>query len=70
MCLNKGYSVPAVCLTDDVLDGLHVSQAGLPQGRLVLTMNGNPFHRWGGAPTHGHGHGHRIFILATYPEGI
>jgi hypothetical protein len=32
----------------DILDGLHVSQAGLPQGWLVLTTSGQ---WWGGAPT-------------------
>ncbi len=35
----------------DILDSLHVSLAGLPQGQLVLTMSGNPLHWWGGAPT-------------------
>jgi hypothetical protein len=38
----------------DVLDGLHVSRDGLPQGRWVLITSGNPLH--GGGVDHPPGH--------------
>ncbi len=47
---NQGILRPC-SVPHDVLDGLHVSQAGLPQGQLVLTTSGIPLHQGGRAPT-------------------